>query len=226
MSTRVRSHATFFIAVVGCSAAVGFGAKLTAAEEPTPTPSPAVTATAQRPATPVPTRKPIVITDENLQEFAEQGRLTTAEPGSSSATRGRPVRGGGSGADLSGLPIVEVPADDSEAEKRRYWRDTYQRQLRLVEQLGRQIEELDASIPGLWNKFYAWDDPAYRDGVIKPELDQAIARREHFEKQLELERERLPEIMDQARRDGAQPGWFRDLPSPAAALAKPDSGAR
>ena len=103
-----------------------------------------------------------------------------------SGTGGRPVHVGSD----SGLPPVQVPADDSEAEKKRYWRELYQRQVDIIQQLRGEIEILDTAIPGLWNKFYAWDDPAYRDSVIKPELDQALLRREHLEKQLVEERAR------------------------------------
>lgn len=190
-------------------------------EDPTPAPSPTVTSTSPSPA---PTRSAIVITDENLKDYADQGRLTTAEPGNTTGagTGGRPVHAGSD----SGLPPVQVPADDSEAEKKRYWRELYQRQVDIIQQLRGEIEILDTAIPGLWNKFYAWDDPAYRDSVIKPELDQALVRREHLEKQLVEERARLPKIMDEARRDGASPGWFRDLPRPTDVLSTADSSSK
>ena len=207
------------IAVLIAGAAVA-AASVVGADEPTPVPSATPGAAA---ATPTPTKKPIVITDENLQQYAERGSLTTAQPGGQGAasTGGRPVHGGESGsAELgSGLPPVQLPADNSEDEKRRYWRELYERQVKLIEQLGLEIKDLDAAIPGLWNKFYAWDDPAYRDGVIKPELDRSLARRDEVEKQLETERARLPQIMDDARRDGASPGWFRDLPRPTEVLS-------
>ena len=73
------------------------------------------------------------------------------------------------------------------------------------------IEELDKEIPALWNQFYSWDDPAYRDGVIKVKLDRALARRKELEERLAVEEEALPKILDEARRDGALPGWFRGL---------------
>ena len=50
------------------------------AEDPAPTSTPAPSATATA-STASPTKRPIVITDENLQEYAQQGSLTTASPG-------------------------------------------------------------------------------------------------------------------------------------------------
>ena len=97
--------------------AIWAGAGATDDPSPTSTPAPSATATASNPS---PTKRPIVITDENLQQYAQQGSLTTASPrGAPSA--GRPVHADGA-TDESGLPPVQAPMDDSEAEKKRYWR--------------------------------------------------------------------------------------------------------
>ena len=103
----------------------------------------------------------------------------------------------------------DEPAEQDK--KREYWRNTYRAQQKLIEELQNRIEELDAEIPRLWNQFYAWDDPAYRDSVIKPELDAKLKERERLAERLPREREKLDEIVRDARRDGAQPGWFRNL---------------
>jgi hypothetical protein len=126
---------------------------------------------------------------------------------------------------------VEVPGsysadpDARDAERRAYWRDRYQKQLEMVASIERQIEVLDREIPGLWRDFYAWDDPMYRDGVIKPKLDEALGRRQRLEERLKEEQARVPIIIDGARRDGSTPGWFRGLgkPKPEEGSSKPDS---
>ena len=76
-------------------------------------------------------------------------------------------------------------------EKKRRWRSTYQKQIELVASIEEQIGKLDWEIPGLWRDFYAWDDPAYRDGVIKPKLDEALVRRQRLEDQLTVDVEDL-----------------------------------
>ena len=63
----------------------------------------------------------------------------------------------------------------------------------------------------LTDDFYSRDDPAYRDGVVKPKLDQSLRRREELERQLAQEEPVLEQIKVDARRDGADPGWFREL---------------
>lgn len=227
---------TRLLAVAGLAFATCRGA--VAADEATPTPTPTAAPTAAAQATPAGRRSladvardtrlqgaeagstPIVISNDNLGELASQGGLTeagptatpTALPGSRRAVHG------GATADST---VVTKQHDQEEAgmqpgdeEKRRHWRAIYLKQVETIEAIGEQINYLDEQIPGLWNQFYTWDDPAYRDGVIKPKLDAALAQRQQLEEQLADEEARLPEILEQARRDGALPGWFRDLPQP------------
>lgn len=186
-----------------------------AASEPDPTPTPAVT------------RTPIVITNENLADYAAKGHVTSAESatsGSAASSSRRPVhRNPGSD---SAKRVDDAVADAprlADEEKRNYWRSRYEQQLDLVASIEQQIAVLDREIPGLWRQFYAWDDPAYRDGVIKVQLDQALARSERLKGQLVTERANLTEIQNAARKDGAQPGWFRglDRPTPTATPASP-----
>lgn len=179
-----------------------------AGAEPTPTPKPSPTpvkgkkslADAAREINankPTPTgKKSIVIDNEKVAENADKGLVTTASPNRNSS--------------LSGS-INDGEREMTEEEKKEYWRGQYRDQLQLIADLEAEIAALDLEIPKLWNDFYAWDDPVYRDGVIKPRLDEALLKREELEKRLEEERPKPPKILDQARRDGALPGWFRDL---------------
>jgi hypothetical protein len=164
--------------------------------------------------------KPIVISNENLAEIASQGSVTSVEKGRGNATDRRPVREPGAGT------VIETSDAGDSNERRRYWRDQYERQVEIIEALQREIDNLDQEIPGLWRDFYAWDDPAYRDGVIKPKLDAAMDRRKTLEEQLAAARPRLTEIKSDARREGAEPGWFRGLPTPQPALPKETPGIR
>ncbi len=192
---------------------------------PTPTPRPAGGRSLSEVAKDKPLKgseggQSIVITDKNLADYAEKGSVTTPETTQSSAAR-RPVR------DPIKNPNTTVlgPSDSTRStERQRYWVGMYERQLELVASLRRQIQIVDEEIPGLWRDFYAWDDPAYRDGVLKPKLDAALGRRERLQEQLAEAEPRLDEIKSDARRDGAEPGWFRGLsvPTPVPPTATPD----
>jgi len=160
--------------------------------------------------------KTIVITNENLSEYAEKGSVTAASD--KKAPNRRPVR--------DPLKVEVVPPSDPEHtdERRRYWQNQYKSQIEMVASLRYQITVLDGEIPGLWRDFYAWDDPAYRDGVIKPKLDAATAKRAKMEESLVAAEQKLSEIKDQARKDGAEPGWFRGISVPTPYPPTPTPG--
>ncbi len=206
------------VMVLTAAASVQTAALVAATDAPTPTPTPESTpslaeasrrARAAQGEEEIGKSSKVVISDDNLQEYAAQGALTetTRQTPRPEANR-RSVHGADALRDVDPLGLDESP---EMAEKRRYWQGQYQRQLELIASLEHQVQVLDETIPLLWRKFYAWDDPAYRDGVIKPELDQALARRDSLEERLTEARGALGGIVERARRDGAQPGWFRGL---------------
>lgn len=185
-----------------------------AEERPTPTPTPASSSettlsdvageiTLNKEA--IADEKGIVISNENLAELGKDSRVTeVTKPGQKGQRRGL-ADVTGSGGEIEG----QTSGYAETQEKKQYWQATYARQLDLVSEIRTQIDILDREIPGLWRDFYAWDDPMYRDGVIKPKLDQALAQRQKLEVDLQKAEAALEEIKDAARRDGAQPGWFR-----------------
>ena len=148
----------------------------------------------------------IVISNDNLSDYASKGGLTTAKPGAHVRTS-RGVHAG------QNIRVVD-PQSAAENERMNHWRQAYTQQLDRIAAIERQIADLDYQIPGLWNDFYSRDDPAYRDGVIKPKLDRALVRRDELAKQLEEEKPKLQQLKEDARKDGAEPGWFRGIQEP------------
>jgi len=204
---------TLLFGLTGMLAASDPTPTATPTPSPTQTPQPRTVAEAARQAQAstgggegtAPTRTPFVISNDNLAELAAKGTLTEVTTASHGSSHPAVNPSSTAGSDVGSAATRE------EESKKAYWRSRYRDQKGLVETMKKEIEALDGEIPGLWNQFYSWDDPAYRDGVIKVRLDEALARREELAKRLPEEEAKLPEIMDQARRDGALPGWFRDL---------------
>jgi hypothetical protein len=162
--------------------------------------------------------KSIVITNENLSDYAEKGSVTSASGSQSDASKRRPIRSG------SNVQVVPTPDAQHTDERRRYWQGQYKRQVELISSLRYQIDVLDREIPGLWRDFYSRDDPMYRDGVIKPKLDKALESRQRTEQQLADAEAELNTIKENARRDGAEPGWFRAIKLPTPRSATPTPG--
>jgi hypothetical protein len=156
---------------------------------------------------------PIVISNENLSDLAGKGTVTeVTKTGAQNQNRSlADVRGDGAG--IEG----QLDGFSEGLDKKQRWQALYGQQIEMLKDINKQIEVLDYEIPGLWRDFYSWDDPAYRDGVIKPKLDKALAQRQKLEVDLQKGKAKLDEIEIQARRDGGEPGWFRGfekLPTP------------
>ena len=144
------------------------------------------------------------ITNERMLEIAAGAELTMGAPERVS-------------------PAMHVGgSEDSEDSRREVWQQRYREALGRIQALETQIRRLQSEVGRLENGFYAEDDPHYRDGVIKPAWDTALAELRSSRVALEEARKAPQEIMNQARREGALPGWFRGL-DPA---APPPSGSR
>ncbi len=160
----------------------------------------------------------IVISNENLSTLAGKGHLTeVTKSGPAQTSRGlADVTGNGAGVEGENPEFIETQ------ERKQYWQAIYGQQLALVEDIRKQIDVLDYDIPGLWRDFYSWDDPAYRDGVIKPKLDEALAQRQKLEVDMQKAESKLDQIVADSRKDGGQPGWFRGFNKPP--TPKPTEG--
>ncbi len=204
-----------------------FGAVAIAAEKPSPTPTPTPRPGGGQSLTDVAKDKElkgdmagtsggsIVITNENLSDYASKGGLTTANPGKKPAARGV----------HAGANVTVIDSETSEENKRKhYWQQKYLQQLDRIASIKHQIEDLDLEIPSLWTDFYARDDPMYRDGVIKPKLDRSLKRRDDLAALLLEEEPKLAQIKEEARRDGAEPGWWRDIKEPTPRPRNPRLG--
>ena len=129
----------------------------------------------------------LVISDHNLGELASQGRLTVA--GATAAEPRTPL---------------EPAADRREVEKEReHWRGLYRKQVESIAKLEERRQLLLVDVDQLEGR---------------RQTPSTVLRLEKTEKRLELlehriaeERTQLDRIVDQARRHGAQPGWFRGL---------------
>lgn len=130
----------------------------------------------------------VVITDDNLSEYAEGGKLTIA-----SAPPAEHLEGASAG-----------ESDES------YWRE----RVRSIRSEWREafdsLTALEAEAAGLRRQFYSADDPFYRDAEIKPQWDRALDKLEETRRIVEESQQRLDEALAEGRRAGALPGWLRE----------------
>ena len=137
----------------------------------------------------------LVINNQNLAGYAAGGVLTIAQ-GEAPA---RSAEQGKTDAAPAGGPNSEAYWRQRGLEIRQRWHDAVDR-----------IPKLESRAAELRNRFYATDDPAVRDGQIKPEWDRALADLEQARYQAARGAEEVASFLEEGRRAGAMPGWLRE----------------
>ena len=103
----------------------------------------------------------------------------------------------------------EEPPEPAEGGEE-YWREEARRLRERVLAIRDEIVRLESETKRLEADFYAWDDGAYRDRVIKPSWDKAREDLATARKELPVAEKELADLPDRARRAGVPPGWIRE----------------
>ena len=121
----------------------------------------------------------VVITNENLGEHAAAGTVTLGT------------------VSMGGAAATKAP----DAAERTRWRNAYQKQRQVITGLERRRALLEVEIDHI------------EDGALTAKnlarLDRAEAELRVLDEEIKQERAELSRIVREARRHGAEPGWFR-----------------
>ena len=141
--------------------------------------------------------KPLVLTNDTVKELAQGVELTTgvASPDTGPSTESAPT---------------------GEASKP-YWQGRYQEARADLAYWTGEVTRLEGEAARLENEFYATDDPARRDGEVKPAWDKALADLAAARERQSAAQSKPDQVLNDARRAGALPGWFRGLAEPVPA---------
>jgi hypothetical protein len=186
---------------------------LLAAPEPTPTPIPRLTGGFGK--TPVAGRAPAAGAEKGPVRLTNQTLVTDTDKGKLSTSQSRPASASTAAAPTPAARPATTPtgsgaatADTGQGEI--YWRGEAQRLRERVAELREAITRLQADTKRLEADYYAWDDGAYRDKVIKPSWDKAREELATANLALPVAERELADLPDRARKAGALPGWLRE----------------
>lgn len=176
--------------------------------EPTPTPVPKLTGgfgkapVGPRAATRETAKSgPLRITNDSLVTDTAKGRVSTSQrPPAATPDPSRTPS--------PAAPPAVAPGDSGQGEA--FWREEARRLRERVAELREAITRLEADTRRLEADYYAWDDGAYRDRVIKPSWDKAREELATARLALPVAERELADLADRARRAGALPGWLRE----------------
>jgi uncharacterized protein YqgV (UPF0045/DUF77 family) len=157
------------------------------ADTPTPTPRPGTLAayastTKLSRSSAADANGSVTLTNANLGEIAAEGSLTLGVATTDAGQRAR------------------SKAKGTDAERNR-WRAAYSKQHEVIRGLGRRRAQLDIEIDHI--------EDQKLDVRTLARLERAKSKLRQLETQIEAERAELARIVREARRHGAEPGWFR-----------------
>jgi hypothetical protein len=131
-----------------------------------------------------------VINDKNVTH--SKGHLTVGETKKPAAV---------AGADAAALQTIR---------DEQYWRSRALDIRTRLRQSTDRVGDLELSAAGWRRRFYAEEDPYFRDGKIKPEWDRVLAQLEETRNDVATTRKELDDFLEEGRRAGALPGWLRE----------------
>jgi hypothetical protein len=137
----------------------------------------------------------IVLTNENVQQLAGERMLTE---------RGQTAQGQPQAAD----PQLQQLTEDRER-RRKHWRKLYDKQQEKVRKVEAELAMADVKVDSAVSAYRQARGSGAPEVKARAKLDEARGKRQVVAERLAREQSRLQTIIGQARRDGAQPGWFR-----------------
>lgn len=144
--------------------------------------------------------EPIIIDNRMVRLLAEKGRFAAiAAPAAVEES-------------------VETSADTlNKAKKpsktRDRWRSEHRREVAAIRKLALRLAVAREDLRGLQDQYYGAHSEAQRIR-IEPRLNRKKLEIKDLEYSLQKQRASFSRLIREARQDGAQPGWFRDLPRP------------
>jgi hypothetical protein len=111
------------------------------------------------------------------------------------------------GEDISMTP-EETTTSNADAQTEQKWRDRSNEAVERVKSAEEKLEKLQTDINALTQAFYAESDGVAQRGQIEAQRNTRLDELEAAKKELEDAKQAQENLQDEARREGALPGWI------------------
>ncbi len=126
------------------------------------------------------------------------------------AKKGRIAAISGNRKTAADSPILSAEVDPRIKKK---WRSEYRKSVAAIQRLKQKLRDSEAQYQGLQAQFFNLRKENQRLR-LQPRLDAKAHQVEQLRRNLQCAMNGFSRTIQEARKVGAQPGWFRDLPKP------------
>ena len=105
------------------------------------------------------------------------------------------------------------PKSSSEAAKKKKWRSEHRRAVKAVHDMRLRLSQAENEHEALKSRFFSASKESQRIR-LRPQLDSKAFQVSQLKQELKGSLDMFSRTIREARLEGAQPGWFRDLPRP------------
>ena len=137
-------------------------------------------------------------TNQDIEDFKAKNK--DADKG---ATEGE------EGEDTSMTP-EETTTSTPDAKVEQQWRDKSHEAVERVKSAEEKVEKLQTDINALTQAFYAESDGVAQRGQIESERNKRLQELEAAKKEVEDAKQAQDDLRDEARKEGALPGWIEE----------------
>lgn len=116
----------------------------------------------------------------------------------------------GEEAEDTSMTPEETTTSTPDAKVEQQWRDKSHEAVERVKSAEEKVEKLQTDINALTQAFYAESDGVAQRGQIESERNKRLQELEAAKKEVEDAKQAQDDLRDEARREGALPGWIEE----------------
>lgn len=153
-----------------------------------------------------------VITNQDAARFSSgHGSTTTKPPETVSPKTDAEKEGAADAAGKVAKPASDEPTD-FQGRTESFWRQTLSDARRKVKELENEANVITLKIADLQNQFYREAD-GFRQQTIQRDINKSFYEQDLNKQKLAAAKSDLDDLLKEARKSGALPGWLDDRPA-------------
>jgi hypothetical protein len=152
-----------------------------------------------------------VITNQDAARFSSSSASTTTRAVDAAAQRQSSEKEGTTESTSKGTKPASDEPTDFQGRPESYWRQTLADARRKVHELENEANVITLKIADLQNQFYREAD-GFKQQAIQRDINKSFYEQDLNKEKLAAAKSDLDDLLKEARKSGALPGWLEDRP--------------